>query len=67
MVLLGRDRTKRQLKHRRGVGREGVGPGECRISTPAETLTLEPTSGGQAVAVLAFLAERLGFLDGLVR
>ena len=37
----------------------------CHISTPAETLTLERTSGGQAVAVFAFLADRLVFLAGL--
>ena len=34
---------------------------------PTETLTLERTSIGQAVAVFAFLAERLGFLASLVR
>ena len=36
---------------------EGVGPLECPISTSAETLTLERTAGGEAVAVFAFLAD----------
>ena len=44
---------------------EGVGPLECPISTSAETLTLERTAGGEAVAVFAFLADRLVFLASL--
>jgi len=41
------------------------GARECHGSAAAETLTLERTSGGQAVAVFAFLADRLVFLAGL--